>query len=390
MEQSPQRRPVHRVSAPPNWWLLFALAFVVALLAWQTYRLARTSPLHDPDAQARPITPRGDLWDDEKAQIELYNATHTSVVHVTSLRVRTNGGLRLPSREPEEQQQGTGSGFVWDKDGHVVTNFHVVYGAQAFRVTLHDNSVWEARLVGGDPDKDIAVLKIDAPSDLLHAIPVGDSATLKVGQKVFAIGNPFGLDQTLTTGVISGLGREIQSVSGKTIFDVIQTDAAINPGNSGGPLLDTAGRLIGVNTAIYSPSGAYAGIGFAVPVDTVNQVVPEIIRKGHVERPGLGIVIWEDRIAFQLHAEGLIERRGVLIRELLPGGAADQAGLEITNNEGLGDLIIGVDGKDIQSTNDLFRVLEDYEVGDEVTVRILRNGNVKDIPLTLQALPSNL
>ncbi len=382
MEQHPQQRPIPRISTPPNWWLLFALVFVVGLLVWQTYRLSHQSPLNDPNAKARPITPRGELWSDEQAQIDLYNATHESVVHVTSLRVRTNDRFRMPS-----QEQGTGSGFIWDAEGHVVTNYHVIQDAQAFRVTLHDNSVWDARLVGGDPDKDLAVLKIDASKDVMKAIPVGESQHLQVGQKVFAIGNPFGLDQTLTTGVISGLGREIQSVTKKTIFDVIQTDAAINPGNSGGPLLDTAGRLIGVNTAIYSPSGAYAGIGFAVPVDTVNQVVPEIIRKGKVERPGLGIIIWEDRIMAQLRLQDVIPRRGVLIRELLPGGAADKAGLKITSNEGLGDLIIGIDKTEIQNSNDLFRALEQLQVGSQVKVSILRNGSVQEIDLTLQALP---
>ncbi len=384
MEQTPYRRPVQRESAPPNWWLLAALVFVVGLLAWQTYRLTQKSPLHDPKAEARPITPRGELWADEQAQIALYINTHDCVVHVANLSTRQGDIFRTPDQELE---RGTGSGFVWDDKGHVVTNFHVIQGAQALRVTLHDNSVWDAQFVGGDPDKDLAVLKIDAPSDQLHAIPIGESGSLQVGQKVFAIGNPFGLDQTLTSGVISGLGREIQSVTRKTIFDVIQTDAAINPGNSGGPLLDSAGRLIGVNTAIYSPSGAYAGIGFAVPVDTVNQVVPEIIRKGRVERPGLGIVIWEDQITARLHSQGVIERRGVLIRELLPGGAADQAGLEITTEEGLGDLIIGIDETDIQTSNDLFRALEKFKVGDSVTVRILRNGDVNDVQLTLQALP---
>lgn len=383
MEQYPNRRPAQRESAPPNWWLLAALFFVVALLAWQTYRLTKKSPLHDPSATARPVTPRGELWSDEEAQIALYNNTHQCVVHVTSLRVRSGDIFRMPNQE----EQGTGSGFIWDDKGHIVTNFHVIQSAQAFRVTLYDNSVWDACPVGGDPDKDLAVLKIDATPDQLHAIPIGESAPLQVGQKVFAIGNPFGLDQTLTTGVISGLGREIQSVTRKTIFDVIQTDAAINPGNSGGPLLDTAGRLIGVNTAIYSPSGAYAGIGFAVPVDTVNQVVPEIIRKGRVERPGLGIVIWEDQITAQLHSQGVIERRGVLIRELLPGGAADQAKLRITTEEGLGDVIIGINETDIQTSNDLFRALEQFKVGDSVKVRILRDGNVEDIQLTLQALP---
>lgn len=383
MEQYHSHRPPQRISSPPNWWLLFALLFVVGLLAWQTFRLSQSSPLHDPDAQPREVTPRGELWSDEQAQIALYKSAHRSVVHVTSMRVNRDNGFNTPS-----QEQGTGSGFIWDTDGHIVTNFHVVQGGQNFRVTLYDNSVWEARLVGFDPDKDLAVLKIEAGSGVLDAIPVGESKQLQVGQKVFAIGNPFGLDQTLTTGVISGLGREIQSVTRKTIFDVIQTDAAINPGNSGGPLLDSAGRLIGVNTAIYSPSGAYAGIGFAVPVDTVNQVVPEIIRKGKVERPGLGIVIWEDRITAYLRSQGLIDRRGVLIRELLPGGAADQAGLRITTSpDSVGDLIIGLDNHDIQSSNDLFRALEDHTVGDEVKVRILRNGDVQTIKLTLQALP---
>ncbi len=176
------------------------------------------------------------------------------MVHVTSYLVKNNGAFQMPSEE-----QGTGSGFVWDKDGHIVTNFHVIQNAESARVTLYDNSVWDARLVGGDPDKDVAVIKIDAPSDRLEPIPVGESDNLQVGQKVFAIGNPFGLDQTLTTGVISGLGREIQSVTKKTIFDVIQTDAAINPGNSGGPLLDTAARLIGMNTAILSSSAPMPG-----------------------------------------------------------------------------------------------------------------------------------
>ncbi len=380
MEHQP-RYQRHRTST--HWWLLLALLFVVGLLAWQTYRLYHRSPLHNPNAKARPVTPRGELWADEKGQIELYKSVHRSVVHVTSLLMSQGGSFQMPN----EEKIGTGSGFVWDKDGHIVTNFHVIQGAKAARVTLFDNSVWDARLVGDDPDKDLAVLKIDAPADLLEPIPVGESDNLEVGQKVFAIGNPFGLDQTLTTGVVSGLGREIKSVTKKTIFDVIQTDAAINPGNSGGPLLDTSGRLIGVNTAIFSNSGDYAGIGFAIPVDTVNQIVPELIRKGSVERAGLGIVIWGDQITSQLRSQEVISRMGVLIREVLKGGAAAQAGLQVTSNQGLGDLIIGIDDADIKSSNDLFRALEQYQVGDKVTVRIVRNGQIKEIPLTLQALP---
>lgn len=191
--------------------------------------------------------------------------------------------------------EGTGSGFIWDHAGNIVTNFHVIQNADAAQVTLSDQSSWKARLVGGAPDKDLALLRIDAPADRLRPIPIGSSKDLQVGQKVFAIGNPFGLDQTLTTGVISALGREIESLTRRPIQGVIQTDAAINPGNSGGPLLDSAGRLIGVNTQIYSPSGAFAGIGFAIPVDTVNRFVPELIRYGRVIRPGIGVQVAEIR-----------------------------------------------------------------------------------------------
>src|SRR5688572_20773324 len=229
-------------------------------------------------AEPRAITPRGDLSSDEQSTIELFKRTSPSVVHVTSVDVR-RGRLSL---NMFEIPQGTGSGFIWDSEGHVVTNFHVIQNGSRAEVTLNDNTVWRASIVGTAPDKDVAVLKIDAPRDKLTKIMVGVSNNLQVGQKVFAIGNPFGLDQTLTTGVISGLGREIQSVTKRPIQGVIQTDAAINPGNSGGPLLDSAGRLIGVNTAIYSPSGAYAGIGFAVPVDIVNRIVPQLVSHGKV------------------------------------------------------------------------------------------------------------
>ena len=209
-----------------------------------------------------------------------------------------------------EIPQGTGSGFVWDQDGHIVTNFHVVQEGDRANVTLNDGSTYPATIVGTTPDKDIAVLKIDAPPQKLLPLPIGQSSNLKVGQKVLAIGNPFGLDQTLTTGVISGLGREIKSVSGRPIHDVIQTDASINPGNSGGPLLDSSGRLIGINTAIYSPSGANAGIGFAVPVDTVNQIVPQLMKFGKITRPGLGISILADQIAQQNRIDGVVDRPG--------------------------------------------------------------------------------
>jgi S1-C subfamily serine protease len=251
--------------------------------------------------------------------------------------------------------------------------------------------VWRAKIVGAEPDKDLAVLRIEAPPEKLRAIAVGTSADLQVGQKVFAIGNPFGLDQTLTTGVISGLNREIKSLTGRPIQGVIQTDAAINPGNSGGPLLDSAGRLIGVNTAIYSPSGAYAGIGFAVPVDTVNRIVPQLVAHGKVVRPGLGIVPEQADIARQLKLRGLLKQEGVLVRSVPPGSSAEQAGL-VGMTQGqrgviLGDLIVGIDGQQISELNDLYRELDKHSVGDVVVLDVVRSSEKREVKLTLQALP---
>ena len=253
------------------------------------------------------------------------------------------------------------------------------------RVTLNDGSSYPAKIVGTAPDKDIAVLRITAPPQKLLPLPLGKSADLLVGQKVLAIGNPFGLDQTLTTGVISGLGREIKSVTQRSIFDVIQTDASINPGNSGGPLLDSSGRLIGVNTAIYSPSGANAGIGFAVPVDTVNTIVPQLIKHGKLTRPGLGINILSDQIAAQQKIEG------VVIIGVTPGGAADQAGITGTRQtpDGwvLGDVIVKLGQIDVKRSSDLFRALDANKVGDEVEVTLENRGQRRTVKITLQELP---
>ena len=268
-------------------------------------------------------------------------------------------------------------------NGHIITNFHVIKDANRVMVTLSDRSQWEAKLVGAAPDQDMAVLFISAPRDHLTPIPVGTSSNLLVGQKVFAIGNPFGLDQTLTTGIISALGREINSVSGRTISGMIQTDAAINPGNSGGPLLDSAGRLLGVNTAIFSPSGSSAGIGFAVPVDSVNRVVPELIRHGRVIRPGLGVQIAEDATARRLGVSG------VLIIRALENGSAAAAGLRGTRRDSrgrliLGDIIVGIEGDKVGSTNDLLNALENHKVGDRVTVQVIRDEQPMSLPVTLQ------
>jgi S1-C subfamily serine protease len=264
----------------------------------------------------------------------------------------------------------------------VVTNFHVIENADRVAITLYDNTVWPGTIVGAARDKDLAVVKITAPLEKLRPISVGASRDLQVGQKVFAIGNPFGLDHTLTTGIISGLNREIRSVTQRTIYDVIQTDAAINQGNSGGPLIDSAGRLIGVNTAIYSPSGAFAGIGFAVPADTVNRIVPQLVSSGRVFKPGLGISALRPEMAARYSI------RGVAIMHVHEDTAAAVAGLRgMTEDRRLGDIIVGIDGKPIIDLDDLYRVLDQKNVGDTITVAIEREGKRMDVPMTLQDIP---
>jgi S1-C subfamily serine protease len=321
--------------------------------------------LNDPKAAARAISARGELWPEEKSTITLLRQASPVVVNITALGVERD----LFTLNLTQIPQGTGSGFVWDTNGNIITNFHVIQNADVAQVTLGDQSTWKARVVGIAPDKDLAVLRIDAPAKRLRPIPLGMSKELQVGQSVFAIGNPFALDQTLTTGVISALGREIESVTRRPIQGVIQSDAAINPGNSGGPLLDSAGRLIGVNTAIYSPSGASAGIGFAIPVDTVNRVVPELIRNGRITRPGLGVQIAEEQLAAQLGVNG------VLVVDVARGGAGAKAGMRPTRRDGLGritlgDVITAIDGKKVESPNDLFLLMENYKVGDTVTATV--------------------
>ena len=380
MNAAPPPRP--RASQAP-YVILSLLLFVVAgLLVWSVLQRRNPQPAATSASAPRAITARGDLASDEGATIELFRSVSPSVVHITSL---TRGDLRF---NVMEIPRGTGSGFVWDEEGHIVTNYHVIEGAQRAQVTLgiSDGPTYNAVLVGTAEDKDLAVLRINADPKLLRPIAVGTSRDLVVGQKVFAIGNPFGLDQTLTTGVISGLGREIRSVNGRPIQDVIQTDAAINPGNSGGPLLDSAGRLIGINTAIYSTSGASAGVGFAVPVDEVNRYVPQLIRDGRVTRPGLGVQIARDQYARQHRIDG------VLVMQVPPGSAADAAGLRGLSRNGagmlvLGDVITKADGRDVHEAADLFRVLDRHEVGDSIKLEVRRNtGQRETVDVKLQAL----
>ncbi|EHR70409.1 trypsin-like serine protease with PDZ domain [Burkholderiales bacterium JOSHI_001] len=334
-----------------------------------------------PDAAPRAVAPRAPLAADEQNNINVFKATSPSVVHITTLQNQRDFFSLNMSQVPS----GTGTGFIWDGAGHVVTNFHVIQGGNAAQVTLADQSSWQAELVGAYPDRDIAVLRIKAPKDKLPPIAVGSSRDLQVGQKVFAIGNPFGLDQTLTVGIVSALNREIDSVTRRTIRGVIQTDAAINPGNSGGPLLDGAGRLIGVNTAIYSPSGASAGIGFAIPVDEVNRIVPRLIRDGRVVRPALGVTSGPESFAKALGLPG-----GVPLVGVAPGSPAARGGLQPFRrgaNGALlaGDVVTAVNDDAVADLDDLLTQLERHKPGDSVTLSLWRAGQTRKAAVTLGA-----
>jgi S1-C subfamily serine protease len=334
-----------------------------------------------PQAAPRKVASRIPISAEEQSNIELFESVSPSVVYITSLAVERD----LLSLNIFELPQGTGSGFIWNKEGYIVTNFHVIQRAQAAQVTLSDRSTWNAQLVGIEPDKDIAVLKINPTDAKLTPVPLGTSKGLRVGQRVFAIGNPFGLDHTLTTGVISGLGREIRSVTERPIQGVIQTDAAINPGNSGGPLLDSGGRLIGMNTAIVSPSGAYAGIGFAVPVDTINRIVPQLIRNGYVKKPGLGIRVIESDF---LQEHGLL---GAVVADVLPDSPAHKAGILPLHrgpggNIALGDIITAIDDVAVENGEDLLKVLDERQPGDKVRLTLLRGKEQREVKVQLGLL----
>jgi S1-C subfamily serine protease len=329
----------------------------------------------------RLVSPRGELAPAEETVIALFETAKPSVVAIT-----TASRVFDPWRQrAAEVPQGTGSGFVWDVRGHIVTNYHVIEGATAAQVRLADGRVLPAQLVGVAPSHDLAVLRVDPGADPPAPIPVGESGTLRVGQSVLAIGNPFGLDWSLTTGIVSALGRQIPGPGGVTIEGLIQTDAAINPGNSGGPLIDSAGRLIGVNTAIYSPSGSSAGIGFAVPVDTVNRVVPQLIQTGAYRPPVLGVV-HDERINALAREAGL---EGVLVLDVLPRSPAAAAGLRpaVQNRAGEivpGDLVLGLGPRRIGSSQELQAALDQHSPGETVELVLEREGREMRVPVTLQ------
>ena len=322
----------------------------------------------------RTVTPRADLAASEQATVRLFKEVSPSVVHVFA---RGTPSTSMFSDEQSSVVQ-SGSGIVWDVAGHVITNNHVISGTAQIGVRLTSGEFVAARVVGAAPNYDLAVLQLERPRSALHPIGVGRSADLQVGQSTFAIGNPYGLDQTLTSGIVSALGRRLPSVTAREVKGMIQTDAPINPGNSGGPLLDSAGRLIGVNSAIVSGSGASAGIGFAIPVDIVNRVAAELIRDGHVPLPGIGIVAAKQGQATSLGIDGIIVLR------TLPGSPAAQAGIEGVSDDGLvGDIITEVNGKPVHSMEELTSILEDKGVGKQVELTVERAGRTRTLKLSV-------
>jgi S1-C subfamily serine protease len=331
---------------------------------------------------ARPIAARVDLTVDEKSTISLFEKSRDSVVYITtSAQVQ-----EMTSRNIFSIPHGSGSGFIWDEFGHVVTNYHVLQDASAAVVKLNNGKEYAATLVGASQMHDIAVLQINTEQHDSAPLPVGTSHDLKVGQTVYAIGNPFGFDWTLTNGIVSALNRSLTEENGVTVEHLIQTNASINPGNSGGPLLDSAGRLIGINTAIYSPNGANSGIGFAVPVDTVNRVVSELIKNGKYVRPTLGIEM-DEGINEQI--KRLIGINGIVVLTMPPGSIAAQSGLKgiVTASDGSitpNDIIIAIGGKPVDSVSKLIALLDDYRVGDTITLTLTSQGKIREIKITLQ------
>jgi S1-C subfamily serine protease len=327
---------------------------------------------------------------DEKNNQEVYRALSPGVVNITSTVILRDWFFEAYPR------QGSGSGSILDKAGHILTNNHVIEGAEKLVVTLSNKKEYEAKVLDADPDNDLAVIKINAPAEELTTVPLGNSKEVFVGQKVLAIGNPFGLDRTLTTGVVSGLSRPVRSESNRLIEGVIQTDAAINPGNSGGPLLNSRGQMIGINTLIYSPSGGSIGIGFAVPVDTAKRVVNDVLQYGHVRKPKLGIASLQITPVLA-RAINLPVSEGMLIYGVVRGGAADKAGIQGATEQVRiggytipvgGDIIVGIDGQPIKSQDDLDRILNNKNIGDQVQLELMRGSRRVAVTLQLAELPA--
>jgi 2-alkenal reductase len=354
-----------------SFYRFLTLGIVAGVLLWLGNGFVQTALFSA--REVRPITPRGDLAAFETTAADLFQATAPSVVYIfTEQANRTVFGTERVGR-------GTGSGFIWDQAGHIITNNHVIASADRVFVRFDSGDTVTASVVGRAPDYDIAILKASVSAASLRPIPVGSSTDLRIGQAVFAIGNPFGLSRTLTTGIVSALGRTLPGQGGRDIEDVIQTDAAINPGNSGGPLLDSAGRLIGVNTAILSETGSYAGIGFAVPVDTVNRIVPQIITRGKPMRPGIGVSVAGEEIA------GRMGVKGVILIEVVAGGPAARAGLTGVDRrtQRLGDVIVAVEGQPINTAGELSKRLEKIGIGNTATLTVERDGQRRQVTVDI-------
>jgi len=329
------------------------------------------------------------ITEDEKNNIVVYEKVADGVVNVTSTAVQQDFFFNaFPT-------QGSGSGSIIDTKGHILTNYHVVANAQKLEVTLSDGSKWPAKLIGSDPDNDLAVIKIDAPKEKLKVILMGDSKSLRIGQKVLAIGNPFGLQRTLTTGIISSLGRTIRSEAGTLIEDIIQTDAAINPGNSGGPLLNSEGEIVGINSAIISPTGGNVGIGFAIPVNTAKRVLPELISKGYVTYAFIGATIQSLIPEMAKYLKLKIER-GAMISEVVTGGPADKAGLKGGNQRVQvgnmivlvgGDIVVKADQKEVKTSDELIHYIREKKPGDTILLKVFRKDSFIDMKVTLGERP---
>ncbi|HEX8177533.1 MAG TPA: trypsin-like peptidase domain-containing protein [Pyrinomonadaceae bacterium] len=373
---------MYRISARQ----ILVIALLSALFAAGTVAcLDRWSNRFQPKTAAYTEAPPAGITDpsvasDEQNNIEVYRAIAPGVANISATSYRRDifGSV--------QEGEGSGSGAVIDAQGHIVTNYHVVEGAQKLTVSFGGDKTYPARVIGGDPDTDLAIIKVDAPADELRVIPFGDSDQLAVGQKVLAIGNPFGLDRTLTTGIISGLQRPLRARNGRPIEGAIQTDASINPGNSGGPLLDSRGRMIGINSQILSPSGASAGVGFAIPINIAKRIVPQLIQNGAVRRPRLGVGTravkdLKDQVKLPL-SDGLI------VINVVPGSAAANAGIRglVQTEDGdveLGDIITSVDGQAVNTSDDLYKVLDKHQIGDTIQVEVLRNNRRVTLPVRL-------
>jgi S1-C subfamily serine protease len=335
------------------------------------------------------VQPAVSMTEDEKNNIAVYEKVADGVVNVTSIAVQMDFFFNaFPT-------QGSGSGSIIDTRGHILTNHHVVANAQKLEVTLADESKWPAKLIGSDPDNDLAVIKIEVPKEKLKVIPMGDSKNLRIGQKVLAIGNPFGLQRTLTTGVISSLGRTIRSDAGTLIEDIIQTDAAINPGNSGGPLLNSEGEIIGINTAIISQSGGSVGIGFTIPVNTAKKLIPELIAKGYVTYSYIGATI-QSLIPEVADYLKLKVQRGAMIAEVVDGGPADKAGLKGGNRRVQvgnviiivgGDIVVKADQLDIKTNDELIRYIKEKRPGESINLQVFRKNKLEEVRVTLGERP---